>query len=393
MTGQIEELRDCLYKLESYIVSESYKGYDPFDGLMSPLFRLPLLRNNKLTRFVFQQVFRRIPINIRPLLGIQKGLNPVTLGLTIQAYTFLIQLNKEKEKFYNKQIDSCINNLIELKSRNYSGACWGYDFDWEGRYAKIPAYYPTIVATGIIANSLFEYYRYSNDIRAKELIISAAQFTLNDLNRNNEGNQLSLSYSPNDNQIVFNASMKGARLLSQAYNLTNDVKFIEVAESIVKYVVDNQNKDGSWPYSKGDARNWVDNFHTAYILDALNEFINLSGKNEYRVYLERGKKFYIENLFTVEGYPKYYKNSFYPIDSTEVAQSILTLANFKYLDKANIVLKFAIKELYSGKGYFYYQKHKSYINTISFMRWTNAWMLVALSKLLFDLNAEKYKVQ
>jgi len=230
----IEQVKSVLNKLESYIVSESYRGYDPFDGLMSPIFKLPILRSNKLIRFGFQQVFRRIHFNIRPLFGIKKGINPVTLGLSIQAYTYLIQIKKEKEKFYYDQIDFCLYKLFDLKSKGYSGACWGYDFDWKARYTKIPAYTPTIVATGIISNSLFEYHKYSNDIRAKELIISAAQFALKDLNRIYEGDLFCFSYSPNDKQIVFNASMKGARLLTQAYTLTSDKKYIEEAERIVK---------------------------------------------------------------------------------------------------------------------------------------------------------------
>ncbi len=386
MNNKFKELTGIVDKLGNYIISESYGGYDPFDGLMSPIFILTFLKNNKIIRFGFQQVFRRIPINIRPLLGIKKGLNPVTLGLAVQAYSYLIQMYEVKKNFYQKQIDYCLTKLEVFKSKSYSGACWGYDFDWEGRYANIPAHSPTVVATGIISNSLFEYHKYSNDIRAKELIVSAAQFVLNDLNRTYEGDSFCLSYSPNDKQLVFNASMKGARLLSQVYSLTNDTKYVNEAERIIRFVINNQNKDGSWYYSKGDARSWVDNFHTAYILDALDEFVNLSGKNEYDGYLKKGKEFYLQNLFTEKGYPKYYSNSFYPIDSTEVAQSILTLTKFNNIDKANLVAEFAFRELYSNNGYFYYQKHKSYTNKISYMRWSNAWMFAALSKLIFELN-------
>lgn len=384
-----DKILQSLIALEAYVLEENFKGYDPFDGLSSPIFKLPILKSNKLIRFGSQQVFRRIPFNIRPLLGIKKGLNPVTLGLAIQAFTYLIQIYKEKRKFYHEQIDFSLSKLIDYKSKSYSGECWGYDFDWEARYTTIPAFTPTIVATGIITNSLFEYYKYSNDIRPKELIISAAQFVFNDLNRTYEGDLFCLSYSPNDHQMVFNASMKGARVLSQAYALTNDKKFIEEAERIVKFVVNNQNGNGSWSYSKGDARRWVDNFHTAYILDALKEFIDLSGKNEYGKYLGKGLEFYLNNLFTKEGYPKYYSNSFYPIDSTSVAQSILTLAKFNHLDKASVVVEFAIRELYSNKGFYYYQKHKSNTNKISYMRWSNAWMFVAFSKLLFEFNKKQ----
>ncbi len=379
MIHSIEKVKSILNELENYIISESYKGYDPFDGLMSPIFKLPILKSNKLMRFGFQQLFRRIPFNLRVLFAIDKGTNPVTLGLAVQAFTYLKQVFEEKESFYQQQIEYCLDKLIELKPKNYSGACWGYDFDWQGRYANITAYTPTIVATGIITNGLFEYYKTTNDKKAKELIISAARFVLNDLNKTYENDTYCVSYSPNDKQMVFNASIKGARLLAQAYTITNNIKYLDEAELIVKFIANNQNSDGSWYYSKGDARKWVDNFHTAYILNSLDEFINLSGKNDYGKYLEKGKEFYLKNLFTQKGYPKYYSNSFYPIDSTEVAQSILTLTKFNKIDKANLVAEFAFRELYSNNGFFYYRKHKSHTNKISFMRWSNAYMLTALS--------------
>ena len=57
-----------LSKLEAYLVRERFRGYDPYDTLMSPLFRLPVLRSSKMFRFAAQQVVRRLGLNLRPLL-------------------------------------------------------------------------------------------------------------------------------------------------------------------------------------------------------------------------------------------------------------------------------------------------------------------------------------
>jgi hypothetical protein len=35
-----------------------------------------------------------------------------------------------------------------------------------------------------------------------------------------------------------------------------------------------------------------------------------------------------------------------------------------------------------GRGYFYFQKHRWYTNRIPFIRWSQAWMLLALSMFL-----------
>ena len=374
-----------LAALESYILKENFRGYDPYDGLNSPILKLPILRSNKLIRFGFQQVFRRIPVNVRPLLGIKKGLNPVTLGLSIQAFTFLSQVNKDKEDFHKQKLNDCLNELIRLQSKGYSGSCWGYDFDWEARYARINAYTPTIVTVGFITNALFGYYKIYKDERAKNLILSASQFAIKDLNRtyDKEGD-FCFSYSPNDNQVVFNATMKGARLLAQCYSINKNEKLLSEAKKTIAFVMKYQRANGSWSYSEGDSRIWVDNFHTAYVLDCLSEYIKLSGDKTFGNNLEAGKEYYIRNFFEDDGKPKYYSNKTYPIDSTSAAQSILTLIRLGQNDLAEKVLLWMIENMQSNEGFFYYQKRKNYTNKISYMRWSNVWMFLALSYFLYN---------
>lgn len=382
-----DKIQQSLSELEFYILKENFKGYDPFDGLSSTIFKLPILKSNKLVRFVFQQVFRRIPINVRPLLGIKKGLNPVTLGLSIQAFTYLLQFNKEKENFYKGKIYYCLDELIRLKSKGYSGSCWGYDFDWEARYARINAYTPTIVATGFITNALFEYYKIYKDEHAKNLIISSSLFALKDLNRtyNKEGD-FCFSYSTYDKQVVFNATMKGARLLTQCYLITNDAKLLSEAKKTIAFVMRYQKANGSWSYSDGDGRTWVDNFHTAYVLDCLDEYISLTNDTEYVHHLNKGVKFYVQNFFENDKITKYYDNKMYPIDTTAGAQSILTLTRFGYHEKAQKIALWMIHNMQDEKGFFYYQRNRHYTNRISYMRWSNAWMFMALSKLCSEFK-------
>lgn len=380
------QLRSALRLLEEYIISERYHGYDPFDGLMSPIFRLPLLRSNKTIRLVFQQLFKRNALNLRPLLRIQKGLNPVTLGLCIQAYTYLSQVFPEKQNLLTREIDFCLERLIELRSPGFSGACWGYDFDWEARYARIPAYTPTVVATGIIENALYEYLGHSGDERAKDLVVSAAEFVMHDLNRTREGETFCFSYSPNDRQMVYNASMKGARILSHAYLISKEQSYFELAERAVTFVINHQNPDGSWSYSFGDARTWADNFHTAYVLESLKACYDAMNKSSILRAFNLGLNYYVKNFFTVDGIPKYYSNAVYPVDSTSVAQSIFTLAHFGHMQLASQVTAWTIANMQSHLGYFYYQRNKSFANKSDYMRWSNAPMFVALSYLAFSLD-------
>lgn len=381
-----ELVAGSLRKLREYILNCDFAGYDPYDALNSPLFRLPGLRSQKLPRLAAQQILRRLPMNLRPFLRIPPGKNPVTYGLCIQAFSNLALAFPNEKSVHEHYANKCLQALEHLQSRGYGGACWGYDFDWEARYASIPAYTPTIVATGMITNALFQHYAATKTIRSYDLCREAVGFITHDLHKSYENGTFSYSYSPLDHQRVFNATMKGARLLAQVFSLTGEESLRDEARATVRYVVNHQNMDGSWGYAYGDTRTWVDNFHTGYILDCLDEFIALCGDDEFRPHLQRGVKYYLENLLAEGKIPKFYNNSIYPIDSTAAAQSIITLCRFGKVELATAVAAWMINHMQHPDGFFYYQRSSWFINRISYMRWSNAWMFAALSKLLMQLT-------
>jgi len=368
--------------LERYILQEEYAGYDPYDVLQSPLFKLPLLRTRHTIRLAAQQVMRRVPLNLRPLLRIPKGHNPVTYGLCLQAFSYLMTVYPERKEFYRQQAAGCIAQLKRLRSPGYSGACWGYDFDWESRYTRLDAMTPTVVATGIITNGLFEYYCACADEEALDLCRSATRFVSNDLKRTHDGGEFCFSYSPLDTQVVLNATMKGARLLAQVFSVDRDPNLLKDASSTVRFVLRHQQRDGGWSYSLGDKRDWIDNFHTGYVLECLHEYRKRTGDGSIDSHLAMGFDFYTSSFFDAAGRPKYYVDSVYPIDSTAAAQSIITLCRFNKVERAIHVANWTISNMQASDGHFFYQRRRIMVNKISYMRWSNAWMLAALSYLL-----------
>ncbi len=376
-------MKGSLFKLKSFIETSEYRGYDPYDALNSPFFKIPILNKNKLFRFGMQQLVKRLPFNIRPLLLIPKGYNPVTLGLSIQAYAYLYQAEKENRDTYTQKIEFLISELEKLIPKGFSGACWGYDFDWEARHAKIPAYQPTVVATGIITNALFIANQLTGIKKAKNLVESAANFVVKDLNRTYEGEFFCFSYSPFDQQQVFNASMKGVRLLSQAYWFTHNVEYKQLAKKACEFVIKYQNENGSWGYSLANSGGWTDNYHTGYILDCLDEYQKLTQDEEYISSLYQGFKYYKESFFDENGFPSFYDNKKYPLDCTAASQSILSLLKFGETKLANQVALTTVSKMQKNNGSFRFRKFKYYTISTSFMRWSNAWMFAALAYLKY----------
>jgi hypothetical protein len=384
---EIDAIRNSVLKLQNYIEAEKYSGYDPYDALKSPVFSLPFFRTNKKIRFLSQQFLKRFPVNPRSFLQIRKGYNPVSLGLCVQAYSNCVELFPGQKENYEEKINVLILELEKLVPAGYSGACWGYDFDWESRYAKVPAYQPTVVATAFVTNALFKTYQHSGNRKALELCMSAVNFVLKDLNRTHDDNgNFCFSYSPFDHEVVFNATMKAARLLAQAYSNSKEERLKNEARKTVAYVMDHQRDNGAWIYSKSAAGGWIDNYHTAYILDCLDEYMQHADDPSFKKNLEKGFSFYRKNFFTENGIPKFYNKEIYPVDSTAAAQSLLTLSRFNETEEAIKVAEWMIRHMQSGTGYFYFRKFKMYTVKTSFMRWSNAWMFLGLTELLLKLQ-------
>src|SRR5512137_656120 len=69
MTDTATRIEAGLDRVEAWVEKHEYRGYEPFDGLTSYLF--PLTFHNQLACQVLQQVVRRFPINLRPILGVK----------------------------------------------------------------------------------------------------------------------------------------------------------------------------------------------------------------------------------------------------------------------------------------------------------------------------------
>src|SRR5690625_114184 len=382
-------VHEAVDKLEKYARTNQYKGYDPYDALLSPLFKLPILKSNKLLRFGTQQFVKRLPVNVRPLLLVPKGLNPVSLGLFIQGYAYLSEVYPDRKEEYFEIIEELTERLVSLIPKGFSGACWGYDFDWEARHAKIPAYQPTVVATGIVTNGLYHAWKITGDVRLKELVISSADFVINDLKRTYKGDRFCFSYSPFDTQQVFNASMKGVRLLAQVYSMVKEAGLKQEADLAARFVMDHQRKDGSWGYSLAKQGGWVDNYHTGYILDCLGEYMQCCDADQSKEHLDRGYNYYKKHFLMDDGRPAFYSNNIYPADCTAAAQSILTLTRFGDHELAEKTAQWMIDHMQAEDGSFYFRMFRRYTIKTSFMRWSNAWMFAAMSYLIMSTNKKR----
>lgn len=380
-------LTESFEKLSVWCEKEGYRGYDPYDGLNSKIFRsVPLLSKNRYARLAWIQLFKRSPLNLRPLTGVEKGYNPKALGLFLSGYCYLYKYEGGERNL--DKINFFADKILELASKSWSGASWGYNFDWQARAFFQPENTPTVVATTFTGCSLIDAYEITGNEKLLQAARSACDFILKDLNRTPDQNgNFAFSYSPLDKSVVYNASLLGSRMLARVYSHTGEQNLAETAARSVKYCCDNQNEDGSWSYGKASFHKWIDNFHTGYNLECLADYARYTGDHSFDYYLEKGLKYYFRTFFTDEGMPKYYSNSLYPIDIHSSAQIIITAVKTnKFRERRELVdrvVNWTIQNMQSDKGYFYYQLNRYFSSRIPYMRWAQAWMFYSLSMYIY----------
>lgn len=393
-------IEESFTRLRDYCEAESYKGWDPYDGLNSAIFQATPFKHWDIARLVLIQLCKRSPVNLRPLLLVPKQHNAKGVGLFLNGYCNLYRLAEQGDTRFGSldelrsKIDEVAGLLITLQSPGYSGACWGYNFDWQARRLFLfPAHTPTVVATTFCASALFEAYEITGNNLYLSTALSSADFVLKDLHRSEHKGGFMLSYSPlPGNDTVYNASLLGAKLLSYCYHYIGNEEFKAVARQIVNAACEGQAKDGSWVYGLLPVQSWIDSFHTGYNLDAISNYTRLCGDNAYKVHLDKGLKFYLENFFLPDGTPKYYHNKTYPIDIHCPGQLWVTLSQMDcWQGNAALcesVAQWTVTNMQSPKGYFYYQLKKGVSSKIPYMRWSNAFMFNALSYYLLEQHGQ-----
>jgi hypothetical protein len=376
-------------KLKSYCEKEDFKGWDPYDGLNSKIFRFFKLNKIRFCRLAWIQIFKRSPINLRNITLVEKGYNPKGLGLFLSAYCNLYKIEKKEE--YLSKINFLAEKIIQTKTLGYSGSCWGYNFDWQSRLEFMPDKTPTVVATSFVSYGLLDAYDITGNTTYLNEAISSCDFIINDLNRTYTEEGFIFSYSPLDKMQVYNASLLGSRLLSRVYSYNKDKKLINLALQSIKACSSVQRKDGAWRFGADKIQTWVDSFHTGYKLESIAEYQKYSKDYTFKENIEIGKKYYINNFFLEDGTPKYYDHKTNPIDihcPAEFVAAMYRLDNYK--ETKNIIEKtllWTIENMQDkNEDFFYYQINSGVPSKIPYMRWAQAWMFYGLS---FYLLAEK----
>ncbi len=386
----MSKLDNAVKNVRSFIEKEKFKGYDPYDTLNT---FLPIDKMGKWVSAIAIQIQKRNPVNIRPLLGIKKGINPKSHGLLLYAYSLQYELTKDEKT--KETMEELFNWLINNYSKGYSGYCWGYNFGWANPIKYVKPYVPNIVATSFIGKGIFQYYLTTKSEKAKEVLISICDFLLKDLPKVETERGLCISYTPVLKDACFNATLLGGEILAKSYYLNGNEEFKNKAKQIIDFVVSYQLPSGLWNYEvdiETGKESAQTDFHQGYNIESISEICKYAGfdDDKYKNSIRKGLEYYRKEQFYDNGQSLWRLPKIYPVEIHNQSQGIITFAllknyNAEYLPFANKIAEWTIENMQDkNDGRFYFRKLKNYDIKIPYMRWSQAWMYLALTRLQFE---------
>jgi polysaccharide biosynthesis protein VpsJ len=378
----VNAVDSSLFRLERWITENRFQGYEPFDGLES--FLRPLALGTKFGRQALVQLVKRCPANLRPFVGIKPATS--TKGMGFMARGYLRWNQSAPSNGFQEKADYCLQWLRSNRSSGYSGPCWGNHFDYQTRTYYLAAHHPTIVWSSLIGHAFIDSFELSGKSSDLEEARGVCEFILRDLPRFTDDKGTCIGYVSNTAVLVHNANALGASLLARVYGHTREKELAETAADAMNYTVGHQREDGSWFYGERDDLHWIDNWHTAYVLDSLLDYELGTGDERFHDACQRGWRFYFSHFFLPDGRAKYYDNKTYPIDIQCASQSIETLCRFSgqyepALSAALRVARWTIANMQDSTGYFYFQSRPLYLNRAPHFHWGQATMFSALAML------------
>lgn len=379
-----------------------YKGLDPsilkFDNKILRISNLI----NKIKPSIIKKIF------LYAFFQIQNFCNPL-----------FVRLIKPEKKYYTKGLALIISALAHFNYDNYKGDIqylidiilslklgnkfvWAHNVDYFfNDRTKITTNTPNLITTYFVGNALFETYIISENIKFLNLFNNIVKDMLTTFPYKEYNNDsICFMYTPNSDYYVHNANILFSELLIKYLyiNNINDSNIIELVNKSLNYSLRDFDNSNSFPYAGPPTRNnTIDNYHTGYVLRGLfcickygNKFLD---DEKIKKHIKKGIDIYL-NYF-VHKYIYKIKKGFIlsTLESHSLAESILIylelnqyLTEIQKIKLLNSINNTLIK-LWDNKNQYFYNNCKILLglkiyDKTDMIRWSNSWMLYALSKLI-----------
>lgn len=305
----LDRIRDALNRFVAWLDCHGETSYDHQSFFAGPLgrrakalyYRRRLLGTLAVAPMVLCEAF--IPAARRLFWMPQRF--PIADAHYAMGFAFLARALGE-QTYYRRALHF-LDVLRKTRCPGYERHGWGYPFDWETRSGTVKRGTPLITTLPYVYEAFREVYELDKDEQWRQIMHSIAQHSLLDYRDiPTSPRAASCGYAPgqDDPGGVINASAYRAFLLTRATLDLCEPKYGRAAVRNMNFVLDTQNGDGSWHYAVDGQRDFVDHFHTCFVLKALAKIEAITGDPRCTEAIERGVDYYVRHLFDAECRPK-----------------------------------------------------------------------------------------
>lgn len=371
-----DRVADVFARLAKWGAERRWVGPDPYEGLNVPLARIA---PGKKGRQAVVQAYKRLPFSPPWPLSAPRRANSKTLGLVVSGYSTAAGARLESAGMRTALVDQLATMRIE------SARAWGYHFDLQTRHLFYEGSAPNAVATCFVAQGLLD----AGDDAAIELALETRPF-LRSLLRDGASGSF-FAYVGAGSRLVHNANVLVAGTLARLHEIEPDDGIAASAVTATETTIRAQDAAGLWPYGDAAGLEWADNFHTAYILENLLHTERVFGVGADA--FARGIESWRDRFFDADAGARYEPDDQYPQEAHSFASAIDLCCAAReispgWLDFGERIAARAIDLLWlEDEGRFAYRISRTGRNKREFMRWTNAPMFRALSRLLSERGA------
>ena len=167
------------------------------------------------------------------------------------------------------------NDLITDRLSIDGTFIWGLKMYFSTRFVQAKPSTPNLFQTSNAIHALLDAYQATGDSYFADVADKAVSSCLSQLGVVGSSTGRYCRYYPEMEIPVYNvnASFSSCCLRLSCLGVGKaDVKR-QLSEDLLAFVLRGQRPDGSWPYADDKAGQWVDGYHTGYVLEALGYFL------------------------------------------------------------------------------------------------------------------------
>lgn len=308
--GLVGQVHWAISKFVAWLDRYGETSYDFQTFYASPIgqkakalyYKQPLLGTMAVAPIIFCEAF--VPWARRLFWKPQRF--PIADAHYAMGFASLSQILEEKEYYHRAVHFLKVLEVTHCQGQNHYA--WGYPFDWVWIGGTIKEGTPLITTEPYVYEAFSRVYEIDKDQKWRQIMQSLAEHVSQDYyDTQTSAHAASSSYTPASGPSsggVVNASAYRALLLTKAALDFSEEKYRRQAERNMFFVLESQNADGSWFYAMDGKRNFVDHYHTCFVMKALVKIEQLTGNSNCTEAIERGVNYYVKHLFDEDGLPK-----------------------------------------------------------------------------------------